>query len=300
MRVASTVWAVTATAPSFELFTVRLDTGVVASTFFERSTTDYLHGLLWPLLSRFDMAKRPDVITNLLPRLVAVSSLTGEALLALSVDGAVATARVGGAVASESLLVQVPHSAGLPLFPKIVDPSPNEVFTYKRTVLGDSTTGLYYVTVAVRGATQEAVDAISITKHAAFSVPGTVGTFAVEVTGTTGLYLHSVTLFTYTQVETQAKALVVMDSPQGAVHAHEAVRPTATFISANGSQLATPTVVLTDASGGVPETNGVPHQLDPSVIYGRLRISAVGFAQAAANVVTDPAFNKAQSLVIQF
>lgn len=299
-RVASTVWSVTASATAFPLFSIDLSSGSVVSGFFDRATTDYLHGLLWSFLSRFERGQRDAVVTNLLPRLVAVSSLTGDASLALSIADGNAQAQVSGAAVGEALLVQVPHSAGLPLFPKIVDPSPNEIFAYKRAVLGDVSTGYYFVTVAVRGATQEAVDAITISKSAVFSTPGTIGVFAVEITGTTGLFVHSVTLFTYTRVETQAKAVVVMDSPQGAVHAHEAVRPSATLITANGSQLATPTVVLTDASGGVPETNGIPHQLDPMVIYGRLRVSAVGFTQATENVVTDTAYNKAQSLVIQF
>lgn len=299
-KLASTVWSFTASATAPVLFRLSLADGSVTSTFFDTTTIAYLRGLLWPFLKGFSPAQRETVILNLMPRLVAVSSLTGEAALSVSVSEGVAEARIIGAVEGESIIVQVPHSAGLPLFPKIVDPSPNEVFVYKRVTLGDESTGLYYATVAVRGSDQAAVDGVQIVKSEAFSTPGTIGTFAVEITGTTGLFLHSVTLFTYTRVETQAKAVVVIDNPQGGVKAHEAVRPSATLMTINGAQLSTPTIIMTDASGAVPQANGIPHQLDPDAQYGRLRIAAVGLTQATANVVTDSAYNKPQSLIIQF
>jgi len=299
-RAASTIWTHTATGPTLPLFTIDLAKGSVRSTFFDANVGSYVTGLLGQFLGLLTLPQRIVAIPNLIPRIMAVSSLTGEGELSVSVTGNVADVRVTGLVVGEVLIVQVPHSAGLPLFPKIVDPSPNEVFVYRKETLGDASTGLYYVTVAARGVDQDAVDAISIIKSAAHSTAGSIGTFGIEINGAAGLFLHSVNVTTYTRVETQAKMVVVIDNPQGAVKPHEIVRPSATIITGNGSQLSTPTVVPADDTGSVPQTNGIPHQLDPEATYSHVRVSAVGFAQAGENVITDAAFNKAQSLVIQF
>lgn len=282
------------------LFLVDLRSVDVTSEFFDSHYTAYIEGLLKQFLGGLSVADRALAVPNLVPRIVAISSLTGTGQLAVTIEGHLATAVITGAAVGEVDIVQVPHSAGLPLFPKIIDPSPNEVFVYRKETLGDALTGLYHVTVAARGEDQEAVDAIDIEKNATFSTPGTVGTFAIDVHGAAGLFLHSVTVTTYTRVETQAKLVVVIDNPQGPVKAHEAVRPSATLITGNGSQLSTPTVVLTGPDGAVPATNGVPHQLDPDATYDHIRVAAAGFAQATENVVSDAGYNKAQSLVIQF
>jgi hypothetical protein len=242
-------------------------------------------------------------VPNLIPRIMAVSSLTGPGAMAVEVvagDDFEAVVSIAGCEVGERLIVQIPHSVGMALFPRIIDPSPNEIFVYRKEALGDETTGLYYVTVAARGEDQAALDAMEIVKNEVFSTAGTVGTFAIDINGATGLFLHSVTITTYTRVETQAKLVVVIDNPQGPVKPHEAVRPSATLITGNGTQLSTPTVVLTGADGAVPSTNGVPHQLDPEALYGHIRVAAVGLVQATGNVVSDASFNKAQSLVIQF
>lgn len=299
-KAASTVWTHTATAAVLPLFTIDLAKGSVRSTFFEPNVGSYVTNLLGQFLDGLPLPQRIVAIPNLIPRIMAASSLTGEGQLGVVVTGNVADVRVSGLVTGEVIILQVPHSAGLPLFPKIVDPSPNEVFVYREETLGDASTGLYYVTVAARGVDQEAVDAISIIKSAAHSTAGSIGTFGIEINGAAGLFLHSISVTTYTRVETQAKMVVVIDNPQGAVKPHQIVRPSATIITGNGSQLSTPTVVPADDTGNVPQTNGIPHQLNPDATYSHIRVSAVGFAQAGENVVTDTAFNKAQSLVIQF
>ena len=296
----STLWTHVAAAPVTPLFAIDLRTGVVTSAAFDTTTRSYISKLLWQFLSGIALPQRQVAIPNLVPRIIAVSSLTGTGQLAVEVGETSASVSVAGATVGELDLIQIPHSVGLPLFPKIIDPSPNEIFVYRKATLGDASTGLYYVTVAARGEDQAAVDAITIEKNLTFSTPGTVGTFALDINGAAGLFLHSVTVTTYTRVETQAKMVVVIDNPQGAAKAHEAVRPSATLITGNGSQLSTPAVVLTAADGAVPATNGIPHQLDPDATYDHIRVSAVGFAQATENVVSDTAYNKAQSLVIQF
>lgn len=294
------LWMHTARAAVTPLFLVDLGSLAVTSDFFDGHYTAYIGKLLEQFLGPLSVESRVVAVPNLVPRIVAVSSLTGTGQLVVTVEGNIATASISGATVGEVEIVQVPHSAGLPLFPKIIDPSPNEIFVYRKETLGDETTGLYYVTVAARGEDQEAIDAIDIEKNLAFSTPGTVGTFAIDVHGAAGLFLHSVTVTTYTRAETQAKLVVVVDNPQGAVKAHEAVRPSATLITGVGAQLSTPTVVLTGPDGAVPMTNGIPHQLDPEATYNHIRVAATGFAQATENVVSDVAFNRAQSLVIQF
>lgn len=296
----STLWTHVTTAPVTPLFAIDLRTGVVTSAAFESTTRAYLSKLMWQFLGAMSVEQRAEAVPNLIPRIIAVSALTGSGELRVEVAATVATVSIGNAGIGETVLVQIPHSVGLPLFPKIIDPSPNEIFVYRKATLGDASTGLYHVTVAARGEDQEAVDAIVIEKNAGFSTPGTVGTFALNIDGVTGLFLHSVTVTTYTRVETQAKMVVVIDNPQGPTKAHEAVRPSATIITGNGTQLSTPTVVLTGADGAVPATNGIPHQLDPDATYDHIRVAAVGFVQATENVVSDVAYNKAQSLVIQF
>lgn len=296
----STLWTHVTTDPVTPLFAIDLRTGVVSSAAFESTTRSYLSKLMWQFLGAMNVEQRAEAVPNLVPRIIAVSALTGSGELRVEVVGALASVSIGNAGIGDTVLVQIPHSVGLPLFPKIIDPSPNEVFVYRKETLGDASTGLYYVTVAARGEDQAAVDAIVIEKNLDFSTPGTVGTFALNIDGVTGLFLHSVTVTTYTRVETQAKLVVVIDNPQGAVLAHEAVRPSATLITGIGAQLSTPTVVLTGSDGAVPATNGIPHQLDPEATYGHIRVAAVGFAQATENVVSDAAYNKAQSLVIQF
>lgn len=294
------LWMYTAKTAVTPLFLVDLKSLKVTSDFFDGNYTAYIGKLLEQFLEALSVADRVLAVPNLVPRIVAVSSLTGTGQLAVTVDGTMATAVIAGATVGEVEIVQVPHSAGLPLFPKIIDPSPNEVFVYRKATLGDASTGLYHVTVAARGEDQEAVDAIVIEKNEAFSTPGTVGTFAIDLHGVYGLFIHSITVTTYTRVETQAKLVLVVDNPQGAVKAHEAVRPSATLITGVGAQLSTPTVVLTGPDGAVPATNGIPHQLDPDATYNHIRVAATGFAQATENVVSDVAFNRAQSLVIQF
>ena len=305
----STLWTHVTTDPVTPLFAIDLRTGLVTSAAFESTTRAYLSKLMWQFLGGLSLEQRIAAVPNLVPRIIAVSSLTGTGELRVDVSGvtgsgasatAAASVSIGNATVGETVLVQIPHSVGLPLFPKIIDPSPNEIFVYRKATLGDASTGLYHVTVAARGEDQEAVDAIVIEKNAGFSTPGTVGTFALNIDGVTGLFLHSVTVTTYTRVETQAKLVVVIDNPQGAVLAHEAVRPSATLITGIGAQLSTPTVVLTGADGAVPATNGIPHQLDPEATYGHIRVAAVGLSQATENVISDAAYNKAQSLVIQF
>jgi hypothetical protein len=296
----STLWTHVAAAPVTPLFAIDLRTGVVTSAAFDTTTRSYISKLLWQFLSGISLPQRQVAVPNLVPRIIAVSSLTGTGQLAVEVGETSASVSVAGATVGELDLIQIPHSVGLPLFPKIIDPSPNEIFVYRKATLGDASTGLYYVTVAARGEDQAAVDAITIEKNLTFSTPGTVGTFALDINGAAGLFLHSVTVTTYTRVETQAKMVVVIDNPQGPAKAHEAVRPSATLITGNGSQLSTPAVVLTAADGAVPATNGIPHQLNPDATYDHIRVSAVGFAQATENVVSDTAYNKAQSLVIQF
>lgn len=296
----STLWTHVAAAPVTPLFAIDLRTGAVASAAFDTTTRSYISKLLWQFLSGISLPQRQVAIPNLVPRIIAVSSLTGTGQLAVEVGETSASVSVAGATVGELDLIQIPHSVGLPLFPKIIDPSPNEIFVYRKATLGDASTGLYYVTVAARGEDQAAVDAITIEKNLSFSTPGTVGTFALDINGAAGLFLHSVTVTTYTRVETQAKMVVVIDNPQGPAKAHEAVRPSATLITGNGSQLSTPAVVLTASDGAVPATNGIPHQLDPDATYDHIRVSAVSFAQATENVVSDTAYNKAQSLVIQF
>jgi hypothetical protein len=296
----STLWTHVATAATTPLFAIDLKTGAVTSAAFDTTARSYLSKLMWQFLGSMELSQRAAAVPNLVPRIIAVSSLTGTGELRVEVSGTTASVSIGNATIGETVLVQIPHSVGLPLFPKIIDPSPNEIFVYRKETLGDASTGLYYVTVAARGEDQAAVDAIVIEKNLDFSTPGTVGTFALDIHGALGLFIHSVTVTTYTRVETQAKMAVVIDNPQGPVKPHEAVRPSATLISGNGSQLSTPTVVLTGPDGAVPATNGIPHQLDPDATYDHIRVSAVGFAQATANVVSDTAYNKAQSLVIQF
>lgn len=296
----STLWTHVATAAATPLFALDLTSGIVSSDVFPASTKTYLSRLLWQFLDGLSLEQRKLAMPNLAPRIIAVSSLTGTGQLAVEVVGNTAQVKIVGATIGELDLVQIPHSVGLPLFPKIIDPSPNEVFVYRKATLGDETTGLYYVTVAARGEDQEAIDAIDIQKNMTFSTPGTVGTFAIDVHGALGLFVHSITVTTYTRVETQAKLVLVVDNPQGAVKAHEAVRPSATLITGVGAQLSTPTVVLTGPDGAVPMTNGIPHQLDPNGTYDHIRVSCVGFAQATENVVSDIAFNRAQSLIVQF
>lgn len=303
-RRSATLWTYEAKGASVELFRVSLESLKTSSSFFDQTTENYVRDLSVEFLEALSLEQRITAVPNLIPRIMAVSSLTGPGAMAVEVadgaEGPEAVVSIAGCEVGERLIVQIPHSVGMALFPRIIDPSPNEIFVYRKAVLGDETTGLYYVTVAARGEDQAALDAMEIVKNGTFSTAGTVGTFAVDINGAAGLFLHSVTVTTYTQVETQAKLVVVIDNPQGPVKAHEAVRPSATLITGNGTQLSTPTVVLTGADGAVPSTNGVPHQLDPAASYGHIRVSAVGLVQATSNVVSDASFNKAQSLVIQF
>lgn len=299
-RKSATLWTCTATTASVELFRLRLDKLTISTGFFDQPTAAYVQGLATEFLEPLPADQRALAVPNLIPRIMAVSSLTGPGAMSVEVVDGTAVVSIAGCELDERLIIQVPHSVGMALFPRIIDPSPNEVFVYRKATLGDSSTGLYFVTVAARGVDQLAIDAMTVEKSAAHSTPGTVGTFAVDISGATGLFLHSVTVTTYTRVETQAKLVVVIDNPQGAVLAHEAVRPSATLITGNGTQLSTPTVVLTGADGSVPSTNGIPHQLDPEATYGHIRVAAVGLVQATENVVSDAAYNKAQSLVVQF
>lgn len=227
--------------------------------------------------------KRPSTVFNRL-----LTGPRGEVFQALE-----STGKISVTFTEEPGDSYVPLSSGGP-----VVPIPQ--FAYRHTVLGDESTGLYYVTASVRGDSDTPLDSVVVTKNIALSTPGTLGTFAVDVTGTLGVFLHSLTVTTYTRSQTQAKLVLAFDNPQGPVKAHEFVRPSAVLLVGNGAQSATPIVMVADVTGAAPEVNGMPYQVDPETAYPRIRVSVSGLSQATANVVTDPMYNRVQSLVVQF
>ncbi len=112
--------------------------------------------------------------------------------------------------------------------------------------------------------------------------------------------IQSITLFTYTRQQTQPKIVLVMNNPQGAKYAHRFVRPSVIQFPPTNAQQHTPMVSVADANGAVPTSFGIVGQLDPSVMYSKIRIVATGFFAAESNSVADYRYNKPQSLVVQF
>lgn len=297
LRLGSTHWLHRSPSGTLPLLTFNLSTGKLQSEMFDAPTRGYLRDIIWGVLKKIPESSREIAAPAVVERVIAVTSLTGDATLLISAAFGTVSASIVGLVQDEELLVQVPFSGSMAMLPPA---GITQKFDYRHETLGDASTGYYHVTVAARAATETVLDGIIITKNAAASTPGAVGTFAIDIKGTQGVFVHSVTVATYTRAETQAKVLVALDNPQGSVLAHHLVRPTATLFTGAGTQLATPVVTVADADGDTIAENGVPGQLNPTTLYPRLRISAAGLAQATENVVTDPAYNKVQSLVIQF
>ncbi len=165
--------------------------------------------------------------------------------------------------------------------------------------LGTVSTGTWYVTVVGRAETTADLDAITVVQHAS-STAGPHGTFAVQINNPLGVAIQSVTLFTYTRQQTQPKIVVVLNNPQGAQYAHRFVRPSVIQFPPTNAQQHTPMVSVAGADGAVPTTYGIVGQLDPAVMYPKIRIVATGFFAAESNTVADYRYNKPQSLVIQF
>jgi len=165
--------------------------------------------------------------------------------------------------------------------------------------LGDASTGIWYVTVVARAASEAELDAISVVKHST-STAGEFGTFVVHMNNPVGVAIQSVTLFTYTRQQTQPKVVVVLNNPQGAKYAHRFVRPSVLQFPPTNAQQNTPMVSVADESGEIPAQYGIVGQLNPSVVYSKIRIVATGFFAAESNAVSDYRYNKPQSLVVQF
>jgi len=165
--------------------------------------------------------------------------------------------------------------------------------------LGTASTGTWYVTVAARAETEAALDAITAVRHDS-SVEGPFGSFVVHLNNPVGVAIQSITLFTYTRQQTQPKIVLVMNNPQGAKYAHRFVRPSVIQFPPTNAQQHTPMVSMADANGVVPTSFGIVGQLDPSVMYSKIRIVATGFFAAESNSVADYRYNKPQSLVVQF
>ena len=165
--------------------------------------------------------------------------------------------------------------------------------------VGDASTGVWYVTVAARAATEEAMDAITAIKHTS-SVPGGLGAFVVHLNNPVDVALQSVTLFTYTRQETQPKLVLVLNNPSGARPAHRFVRPGVLQFPPTNAQQHTPMVSVADAGGEIPSSYGVLGQLNPMSVYPKIRIVATGFFAAESNSVADRYYNKPQSIVVQF
>lgn len=304
-QLSSNIWLHQATSEVTSLLVLDLSTGEVAGGIFNAASSSYAQQTLWSFLSGMSLERRIAAASNLLTRFFSVSSLTGEARVGVAIDGELVEVSIIDAVVGEDIIVQLPHSTAMALaappvvIPDPPPPPPSETMGYRTFELGDAGTGLWYVTVAAR-ATSEALFDIAVLKNADLSTPGALGTFAVDVSNVEGLSIYSITAFTYTKAETQAKLLVVLDNPQGPRFAHEVARCSATQTTTTGSQSMTPIISVARSDGAIPAANGVPHQIDPTESYPRLRVSAVGFTSATENAVTDPAFNKPQSLVIQF
>ncbi len=165
--------------------------------------------------------------------------------------------------------------------------------------LGDASTGVWYVTVAARADSEEAMDAITAIKHTS-SVAGGLGAFAIHLNNPVGVALQSVTVFTYTRRETQPKLVLVLNNPIGARPAHRFVRPSVIQFPPTNAQQLMPMVSVADAGGEIPSAYGVLGQLDPAVSYPKIRIVATGFFAAESNSVADRYYNKPQSIVVQF
>lgn len=165
--------------------------------------------------------------------------------------------------------------------------------------LGDASTGVWYVTVAVRAESEAQIAAITATKHAS-SASGPLGSFVVHLSNPVGVAIESVTLFTYTRQQTQPKVVLVMNNPQGPKYAHRFVRPAVVQFPPTNAQQNTPMVSVADTDGAIPTTSGIVGQLDPAVMYSKIRIVATGFFAAESNNVADYRYNKPQSLVVQF
>lgn len=167
-----------------------------------------------------------------------------------------------------------------------------------------------------------------ITEDVALSVPGPLGTLAIRVKPRAmdwaGRHsIRSITLSTLTTTKTQAKLLVIIDFSDfpdagfrpgwllsGYCDPRSVAYPVAVFRSTSGSQSLTPIVTLANEDGSPVQSNGVPNQF--TILPGAwnegkveegppcIRVSVAGLSKADADVVTDPAFNKLQSLTIQF
>lgn len=298
LRIGSTHWLYTATSTNpVAVFSIDLSSGVASSALFDFNTRNYLWDTIWRVLRRLSNVERVAAAKTLLERVLAATSLTGNATLEFSVGASSATAELVSAVVGEDVLIQIPFSGSMAMLPPT---GTTEKLNYRYETLGDASTGYYHVSIAARGPSDAAIDEISISKNTDWSTPGSIGTFAISIGNVEGFFLHNVTVTTYTRAETQAKLLLLLDSPQGPVFAHQALRATATLFTTGAAQSATPIVTVANTDGSAPNENGIPYQLNPSTLYPKVRISAAGLTQASDNVVTDPVFNKAQSLVVQF
>jgi len=181
----------------------------------------------------------------------------------------------------------------------LIEAIPRWVFGERYFELGTAATGTWYVTVSARAASESALTGITVSQHAS-STAGPMGTFAVSVSTPVGVAVQSVTLFTYTRVETQPKVVLMLDNPQGPRLAHRFVRPSVLQFPPTNAQQHSPMVSVADSSGQIPETFGILGQLDPTTAYPKIRIVAVGFFSAESNSVADRFYNKPQSLVVQF
>lgn len=294
-RVSSNIWSHRATASTAPLCSINIATGAVSSALLDAATVGYLQQTIDSMIASLSASEYGSALGAILPRLISVTPLTGVGELTVGATDATANVTLTGMVPGDVVLVQIPHSTTLALFA----PPPPATLGYRTFTLGDAGTGLWYVTIAARASSAE-LFAISVLKNADLSTPGPLGTFAIDVGNVEGLSLYSVSAFTYTRVATQPKVLLLIDNPQGPVFAHQVARCSAVQTTTNGAQSMTPIVSVAREDGSVPAANGLPHQIDPAESYPRLRVSAVGFTAASEDAVTDPAFNKPQTLVVQF